>query len=324
MNILVTGGCGFIGSNLCKYLLDQGHNVLCVDNLSSGFEENVEDLTGNSGNFYFKNIDVERIMEPEFCLGYINDIFKKKLDQIYHLACPASPKFYQQDPIKTISTCINGTKNVLELARYYNSTILLTSTSEVYGEPLEHPQTEEYRGNVNSLGIRACYDEGKRLAETLMMEYNRMYNVDVKIVRIFNTYGPNMSMDDGRVVTNFISQALNNKDITIYGDGLQTRSLCYVSDMVKGLVLMMNSKEIGPINLGNPVEISMNELAKKILGITLGKSVLVYCKLPQDDPTRRCPDITKARTLLNWEPSVSLCDGISQMIGSIIVRKFRF
>lgn len=312
MNIIITGGAGFIGSHLCTFLIDQGHSVLCIDNLSSGNGKNLEKLIFHE-NFYFQETDVINIYKSK-TLNYINKLFNGKVDQIYHLACPASPKFYQKNPINTINTCINGTQNILEIAKIYNSTVLFTSTSEIYGEPAEHPQTEEYRGNVNTIGIRACYDEGKRLAETLMMEYNRLYGINVKIVRIFNTYGPNMREDDGRVISNFVYQMKNNDDITIYGDGRQTRSLCYIDDMVEGLVLMMNSIEIGPINLGNPEEISIIDLVKTMLDIYPTKSIIKFCELPKDDPTKRCPDITKANILLKWKPKINLKDGLLRTI----------
>jgi UDP-glucuronate decarboxylase len=303
MKILVTGGAGFIGNHLCRFLLKEGHRVICVDNLYSGHIENLHDLKGNK-NFKFLELD---ITDPKFVLT-------SGADQVYHLACPASPKYYQGSPLKTIKTCVDGTINVLNYCILNNSKVLFTSTSEIYGEPLEHPQTESYRGNVNTLGIRACYDQGKRMAETIMMEYHRQHNIDIKIVRIFNTYGPGMNMVDGRVVTNFIVQALRNENITVYGTGDQTRSLCYIDDMIGGLVRMMNSKEHGPINLGNPVEKTINYIADLIIKLTNSNSKKELLSLPEDDPTRRCPDITKAKTLLGWEPKVSLEDGLKKMI----------
>jgi UDP-glucuronate decarboxylase len=303
MKILVTGGAGFIGNHLCRFLLKEGHRVICVDNLCSGHIENLHDLKGNK-NFKFLELD---ITDPKFVLT-------SGADQVYHLACPASPKYYQGSPLKTIKTCVDGTINVLNYCILNNSKVLFTSTSEIYGEPLEHPQTESYRGNVNTLGIRACYDQGKRMAETIMMEYHRQHNIDIKIVRIFNTYGPGMNMVDGRVVTNFIVQALRNENITVYGTGDQTRSLCYIDDMIGGLVRMMNSKEHGPINLGNPVEKTINYIADLIIKLTNSNSKKELLSLPEDDPTRRCPDITKAKTLLGWEPKVSLEDGLKKMI----------
>lgn len=312
MNIIVTGGAGFIGNHLCRYLINQGNNVICIDNLYSGMYKNIEDITSNK--FYFKKIDVTKKID---IVDYVKKKFNGKVDQIYHLACPASPKFYQKDPIKTIKTCVNGTINILDVAKYYNASVLLSSTSEIYGEPLEHPQTEEYRGNVNTLGIRACYDEGKRIAETIMMEYYRLYKTDIKIVRIFNTYGPNMSIYDGRVVINFIQQALNEKDITIYGNGSQTRSFCYISDTVRGLVNMMNSKHTGPFNIGNPTENTVHELAELIIKLTNSKSSIKYNDLPQDDPARRCPDIKKAIEKLNWMPYINLEDGLKKTIESL-------
>lgn len=300
MKILVTGGSGFIGSNLCEKLLFQGHYVICLDNNFSGSMDNIEHLRENM-NFEFIRHDITQPIMLE-------------VDQIYHLACPASPKFYQSAAIKTIKTNVLGTLNVLGLAKRTGARILLSSTSEVYGDPEINPQTEDYWGNVNPLGPRSCYDEGKRVAETLMMEYNRNCGVDICIARIFNTYGPRLAKDDGRVVSNFIVQALSNQDITIYGDGSQTRSLCYVDDTVDGLVKLMNSKEIGPINIGNPNEISIKELGERIISITKSKSKIIYLPLPQDDPKVRCPDISKAKKLINWEPNVDLEKGLEETI----------
>lgn len=300
MIILVTGGCGFIGSNLCRKLLKVGHNVICVDNCFSSKKENIMELLENP-KFEFIRHDI------------INEIILE-VDQIYHLACPASPKLYQYNPIKTVKVNVLGTMNMLGLAKRIKARILLTSTSEVYGDSKVNPQYEEYWGNVNPIGIRSCYDEGKRIAETLMMEYNRSHNVDVRIVRIFNTYGPYLAKDDGRVVSNFINQALNNLDITIYGDGKQTRSFCYVDDLVDGLIKSMESEHIGPINIGNPHEITMLELANIILKLTKSKSKLIYKPLPKDDPQQRRPDIKKANLLLNWKPNIQIEDGLKKTI----------
>jgi len=301
MRILVTGGAGFIGSHLCDYLLNKGHDVICVDNLFSGAKDNIRHLFGNPF-FEFVRHDV---IQPFFA----------EVDQIYHLACPASPIHYQYNPIKTIKTNVMGTINMLGLAKRIKARILLASTSEVYGDPHMHPQSETYWGNVNPIGIRSCYDEGKRVAETLMMDYHRQNNVDIRVVRIFNTFGPRMAINDGRVISNFIVQALNGDDITIFGEGTQTRSFCYVSDLIEGMVRMQENTEIiGPINLGNPVELTILELAKKILSITDTKSRIVFKALPQDDPTQRCPDITLAHKMLNWEPKVPLDEGLQRTI----------
>lgn len=312
MKILVTGGAGFIGNHLCRFLLKEGHKVICVDNLCSGYSENIDDLHMYE-NFSFLKLDITTSM---FMLYNF-----KNIDQIYHLACMASPKYYQSFPLQTIKTCVNGTINILDYARRNYAKVLFTSTSEIYGEPLEHPQSETYRGNVNTLGIRSCYDEGKRIAETIMMEYNRLYNVDTKIVRLFNTYGPRMNKQDGRVISNFIHQALSNSKITIYGDGSQTRSLCYIDDTVDGLVKMMNSNENGPINLGNPCENNINYIADLIIKLSNSTSIKENLPIPNDDPTRRCPDITKAITLLGWEPKVTLEDGLKLTIQSCVKNK---
>jgi UDP-glucuronate decarboxylase len=298
--ILVTGGSGFIGSHLCKRLLDEGNYVICLDNNFTGSINNIKELKNNP-NFEFIRHD---IVLPIYL----------EVDQIYHLACPASPKAYQYNPIKTIKTNILGTMNALGIAKRTNSRILLTSTSEVYGDPNVSPQSEEYWGNVNPIGIRSCYDEGKRVAETLMMEYNRYNNVDIRIARIFNTYGPNMDKEDGRVVSNFINQCLENKDITIYGDGSQTRSFCYVDDTVDGLIKLMNGDTIGPINIGNPNEMMVKELAEELLKIIDTKSQIIYMPLPKDDPLQRRPDISKAKIHLNWEPKISLKEGLLKTI----------
>jgi len=298
--ILVTGGAGFIGSYLCEKLLNYGNEVICLDNFFTGSKKNIIHLIDNS---YFEVIrhDVEE--------GILLEV-----DEIYNLACPASPIHYQFDPIKTTKTNVLGAINMLGLARRCSAKILQASTSEVYGDPEIHPQPETYRGNVNPIGVRACYDEGKRCAETLFFDYYREAKVDIRVVRIFNTYGPKMAINDGRVVSNFIIQALQNKDITIYGDGSQTRSFCYVDDLVDGLIKMMNSNEIGPINLGNPDEFTILELAQKIIKLTNSKSKLIFKTLPQDDPKQRQPDITLAKQKLNWQPKIKLQDGLIKTI----------
>jgi len=299
--ILVTGGAGFIGSHLCERLLNEGNEVICVDNFFTGSKENIIHLTDNK---YFELIRHD-ITEPMLA----------EVDQVYNLACPASPVHYQYNPIKTVKTSVLGIINMLGLAKRVKATILQASTSEVYGDPKEHPQKETYWGNVNPIGIRSCYDEGKRIAETLMMDYHRQNNVDIKIVRIFNTYGPKMAENDGRVVSNFIVQALRNEDITIYGDGSQTRSFCYVSDLVDGFIRMMNSKDLtGPVNLGNPVETSILEFAERIIKLTGSKSKIIFLPLPQDDPTQRKPDITTASEKLGWTPVIQLEEGLSKTI----------
>ncbi len=299
---LVTGGAGFIGSHLCKKLLEQGNRVICMDNLFTGRKENLALLTDHP-DFQFIYHDVQ---EPVYV----------ECDQIYNLACPASPVHYQSDPIKTAKTNVLGALHMLELAKACGARVLQASTSEVYGDPAVHPQTEAYWGNVNPHGVRSCYDEGKRMAETLFFDYYRQYGTDIKVVRIFNTYGPNMRPDDGRVVSNFIVQALQGKDLTIYGNGMQTRSFCYVDDLVEGLVRMMNSKEgfTGPVNLGNPGEFTMLELAKQVLSMTGQKSRLVYMPLPEDDPQQRKPDISLAKKELCWEPKISLQSGLQNTI----------
>jgi len=301
--ILVTGGVGFIGSHLCNFLLKKKNNIICVDNLHTSNLSNIKKLEK------FKNFKFIK-----------KNIFSSKLNikvsEIYHLACPASPKNYQENPVNTIKTNVLGTINMLDLAKKNRAKILLTSTSEVYGDPLEHPQKEDYWGNVNPIGVRSCYDEGKRCAETLFYDYYRQYNLKIKIVRIFNTYGPNMSFNDGRVVSNFIGQCLIGKPITIYGKGLQTRSFCYVDDMVKGIYKMMNSndKVVGPINLGNPDEHTIIELAKKISQKLNKKSKIIYKALPKDDPIKRKPNINKAKTQLKWLPKVSIDEGLDKTI----------
>lgn len=300
--VLVTGGAGFIGSNLCKELLTRGAHVICLDNFFTGSKDNIEQLLTNP-NFELVEHD---IINP----------FDIEVDEIYNLACPASPPHYQYDPIKTLKTSVLGIMNILELAKKYNAKVLQASTSEVYGDPLQHPQSESYWGNVNPIGIRSCYDEGKRVAETFIMDYHRHANVDIRIVRIFNTYGPNMDINDGRVVSNFIVQALKGEDITIYGDGSQTRSFCYVDDLVSGMIAMMENQEgfIGPVNLGNPSEFTIKDFSKLVLDKTNSSSSLVYKELPSDDPTRRKPNITLAKEQLNWEPKINIEKGLEKTI----------
>ena len=302
MRILVTGGSGFIGSNLTERLLGLGHQVLVIDNFYTSDKKNIQSLIDNP------NLEVVR--------HDVTNPYSAEVDAIYHLACPASPIHYQRFPVQTIKTCILGSINMLDLAQRLEVPILLSSTSEVYGDPTVSPQNEEYWGNVNPIGIRSCYDEGKRAAETLFFDYHRQFNVNIKVARIFNTYGPNMSPNDGRVVSNFIVQALRSEDITIYGDGNQTRSFCYVSDLVSGLVKLMDSPKniIGPINLGNPTEFKVSELANLIIEKTNSKSKIVFMDLPQDDPKQRKPDITKARTTLDWDPKIDLNIGLNQTI----------
>ncbi|NLF82651.1 MAG: SDR family oxidoreductase [Candidatus Gastranaerophilales bacterium] len=300
--ILVTGGAGFIGSHLCERLLAEGNEVVCVDNFFTGSKQNVLHLLDNP---YFEVIrhDIIRSLLVE-------------VDEIYNFACPASPVHYQYNAIKIIKTNVLGTTNMLGLAKRLKAKFLQASTSEVYGDPKEHPQTEKYWGNVNPIGIRSCYDEGKRVAETLTMDYHRQNSVKIKIIRIFNTYGPRMAANDGRVVSNFIVQALQGKDITVYGDGSQTRSFCYVSDLVDGAIRMMNSEDgfIGPVNLGNPVETPIIEFAEKIIKLTGSSSKIVHKPLPQDDPTQRKPDISLAGEKLGWKPTVKLEDGLMKTI----------
>ena len=299
--ILVTGGAGFIGSHLCESLIDWGHDVLCVDNLFSGNKDNIRHLIGHP---YFEFVRHD-IIHPFFA----------EVDQIYHLACPASPIHYQYNPIKTIKTSVIGTINLLGLAKRVKARILLASTSEVYGNPSLHPQPETYWGNVNPIGIRSCYDEGKRVAETLMMDYHRQNGVAIRIVRIFNTYGPRMAVNDGRVISNFIVQALRGGEITVYGDGKQTRSFCYVSDLIAGMTKMMEGNGfVGPVNLGNPRESTILEIADQILSMTGTHSRVIFKPLPSDDPERRCPDISLARKKLGWEPGISLEMGLERTI----------
>ncbi|MBQ2560196.1 MAG: SDR family oxidoreductase [Fibrobacter sp.] len=301
MRCLVTGGAGFLGSHLCERLLNDGHEVICLDNYFTGRMANVAHLRDNR-NFELIRHDVT---EPILL----------EVDRIFNLACPASPIHYQFNPVKTIKTSVMGAINMLGLAKRVYARILQASTSEVYGDPAVHPQTEDYWGNVNPIGIRSCYDEGKRVAETLFMDYHRQNKVDIRIVRIFNTYGPRMLPNDGRVVSNFIVQALNGEDLTIYGDGSQTRSFCYVDDLIEGFIRMMNQdKIIGPVNIGNPGEFTMLELAREVLDLTGSKSKIVYKPLPGDDPKMRRPDISLAKEALGWEPTIPLRKGLEKTI----------
>ena len=303
MKILVTGGAGFIGSHLCRRFVNEGHHIICLDNFFTGSRDNIKDLLGKPG---FELL-VQDVTE---------EIALDGIDQIYNMACPASPPHYQQDPVKTLKTNVLGALHVLELARRTGARVLQASTSEVYGDPEVHPQREDYWGNVNPIGIRSCYDEGKRAAETLFFDYHRQYGVEIKVVRIFNTYGPNMQRDDGRVVSNFIVQAIEGENITIYGNGSQTRSFCYIDDMVEGLVRLMNSDKAitGPVNIGNPSEYTVKELAELIIELTGSKSALIFEALPEDDPKRRKPDISQAMEKLHWLPSVDVRDGLRETI----------
>jgi UDP-glucuronate decarboxylase len=299
--ILVTGGAGFLGSHLCEYLLGEGNDVVCIDNFFSGSKDNIRHLSTHP---FFELIRHD-VIHPLFI----------EVDWIFHLACPASPIHYQHNPIKTVKTNVMGTINMLGLAKRIKARILLASSSEVYGDARVHPQTEGYWGNVNPIGLRSCYDEGKRVAETLMMDYYRQNRVDIRIARIFNTYGPRMAVDDGRVVSNFIVQALKGEDLTVYGDGTQTRSFCYVSDLIEALVRTMSAEEfVGPMNIGNPAEFTVLELAEKVLALTGAKSRIALKPLPSDDPVRRCPDISLAKSKLGWEPRVGLEEGLGKTI----------
>ncbi len=300
MRILVTGGAGFIGSHLIDRLMEANHEVICLDNFYTGHKRNVLRWMDNP---YFELIRHD-ITEP----------IRLEVDQIYHLACPASPVHYQYNPVKTVKTNVLGTLNMLGLAKRVNARFFLASTSEVYGDPEVHPQPEEYRGSVNTIGIRSCYDEGKRMAETLAFDYHRQNDVDIRVVRIFNTYGPRMLENDGRVVSNFIVQALSGQPLTVYGDGSQTRSFCYVSDLVEGFIRLMNGDQTGPINMGNPGEYTILELAQTIQKMVNPASEVQYKPLPQDDPRRRKPDITKAKQFFDWEPSVQLQAGLEKTI----------
>lgn len=300
--ILVTGGAGFIGSHLCDELIKAGHEVICLDNFFTGSKNNIQHLIGN----------------PKFELirHDITEPFRIEVDEIYNMACPASPVHYQYNPIKTMKTSILGATNMLGLAKRVRAKILQASTSEVYGDPVEHPQRESYWGNVNPIGIRSCYDEGKRAAETLFFDYHRQHNVDIKVIRIFNTYGPRMHPQDGRVVSNFIVQALKGDDITIYGDGSQTRSFCYVDNLVDGIIKTMNQDKdfLGPVNLGNPNEFTIKQLAENVIDLTGTKSQIKYLPLPSDDPKQRQPDIKLAKEQLNWEPNIQLREGLKKTI----------
>ena len=301
--ILITGGAGFLGSHLCDRIIEQGHQVLCLDSLFTGSRKNIAGLEKHPSFKFIKHDVVDAINIDE-------------LDEIYNLACPASPVHYQHNPIHTMKTSVLGALNVLELARKTGAKVFQASTSEVYGDPSVHPQPEEYWGNVNTIGIRSCYDEGKRAAETLFFDYQRTHKLRIKVVRIFNTYGPRMAADDGRVVSNFIVQALRGEDLTIYGDGTQTRSFCYADDLVEGFIRLMNADDsvVGPINLGNPGEFTMIELAEKVLRLTGSTSKLIHMPLPQDDPKQRRPDISKAKQYLNWEPNIALEQGLERTI----------
>ena len=300
MRILVTGGAGFLGSHLIDQLMTEGHEVLCLDNFYTGHKRNILKWIGNP---YFELIRHD-ITEP----------IRLEADQIYHLACPASPVHYQFNPVKTIKTNVMGTLNMLGLAKRVKARFLLASTSEVYGDPDVHPQPEEYRGNVNCIGLRSCYDEGKRVAETLAFDYHRQNNVDIRVMRIFNTYGPRMLKNDGRVVSNFIIQALEGKPLTVYGDGSQTRSFCYASDLIKGMILLMNGDHVGPINIGNPGEYTILELAQTIQKMINPNAEVSFKPLPDDDPKQRQPDISRAKNLLGWEPTISLEKGLELTI----------
>ena len=310
--IIVTGGAGFLGRNLCKKLLqDENNRIICIDNLVTGRTKNITEFTEN---FRFRFIEHD-ITDTEFSTTFA-EMLPVNIDEIYHLACIASPPKYKEYSIETLMTSFVGTKNVLDLAKRYGAKVLFTSTSEVYGDPLVHPQPEEYFGNVNTFGERSCYDEGKRVAESLIYEYRRKFGLDVKIVRIFNTYGPYMDIDDGRVITNFIKQILANKPLIIYGDGTQGRSFCYVDDMIDGLIKMMDSEKsfIGPVNIGNPCEFTIIKLAETILKLSKSKSKIIHKLLPSDDPRQRQPNIELAKTKLGWEPKITLEDGLRETI----------
>ncbi len=303
-NVLVTGGAGFLGSHLCDYLIKKNEHVICVDNFFTGSKKNIEHLLENE-NFKFINHD---IIQPLFLENVL-------IDQIYNLACPASPIHYQYNPVRTIKANTLGVINMLGLARKHKARILQASTSEIYGDPAVHPQTESYWGNVNTIGPRACYDEGKRVAETLFFDYHRMHDMEIRVMRIFNTYGPRMFERDGRVVSNFIIQALNNEPITVYGDGSQTRSFCYVSDQIEGMYKLMQKEDfIGPINIGNPHEITIMELADKIIKLCDSKSKFVYEDLPENDPQQRKPDISLAKKILDWEPKIDVDEGLEKTV----------
>jgi UDP-glucuronate decarboxylase len=300
--VLITGGAGFLGSHLCDTLLKKNYEVICLDNFYTGNKQNILHLLKNP---YFE------VLRHDICFPIYLEV-----DEIYNLACPASPIHYQYDPVQTVKTSVHGAINVLGLAKRLKAKIFQASTSEVYGDPFVHPQNEEYFGNVNPIGLRACYDESKRCAETLFFDYHRQYGVDIKVCRIFNTYGPRMHPDDGRVVSNFIVQALKNEDITVYGNGSQTRSFCYVEDLIDGFIKLMDSEDniIGPINLGNPIEFTILELANLVINLTNSKSKIIFKDLPNDDPKQRKPDISKAKNFLKWDPKVSLKEGLYKTI----------
>jgi len=300
--VLVTGGAGFLGRHLCQHLLNDGHEVICVDNFFTGTKRNIVDLLDNP---YFE------VIRHDICFPLYIEV-----DEIYNLACPASPVHYQHDPVQTTKTSVHGAINMLGLAKRIKAKIFQASTSEVYGDPDVHPQSEGYWGNVNQIGIRSCYDEGKRCAETLFFDYLRQHSLRIKVVRIFNTYGPFMQVNDGRVVSNFIMQALRNEPITIYGDGEQTRSFCYVDDLIEGFVRMMDTADdfTGPVNMGNPGEFTIRQLAEKVIDMTGSRSELVFRPLPSDDPRQRCPDISLARQILDWEPKIRLEEGLVNTI----------
>tara|TARA_R100001463_G_scaffold8717_4_gene26574 strand:- start:9378 stop:10340 length:963 start_codon:yes stop_codon:yes gene_type:complete len=299
--VLVTGGAGFLGSHLCKALIDDDSYVICLDDFSTGSTTNIA--------------NINHLQQFEFVEHDVAEAINLNVDEIYNLACPASPVHYQSDPIKTLKTCVIGALNVLDLAQKNSATVLQASTSEVYGDPTMHPQVEQYYGNVNPTGIRACYDEGKRSAETLFFDYQREKNVDIRVARIFNTYGPNMNANDGRVVSNFVVQAINNENITIYGDGQQTRSFCYVDDLIEALMKLMRSRyNKSPVNLGNPNEFTMLELADLVVALTKTESEIEHCDIPQDDPVRRKPDISLASFELDWKPKIELREGLSKTI----------
>ncbi|MDX9714676.1 MAG: SDR family oxidoreductase [Dissulfurispiraceae bacterium] len=300
--ILVTGGAGFLGSHLCEKLLAEGHEVVCADNFYTGRKSNIKHLMHNP---YFE------IIRHDVCFPLYIEV-----DEIYNLACPASPIHYQFDPVQTTKTSVHGAINMLGLAKRIKAKILQASTSEIYGDPAVHPQTESYWGNVNPIGFRSCYDEGKRCAETLFFDYHRQHNLKIKVARIFNTYGPRMHPNDGRVVSNFIMQALRNEDITVYGDGTQTRSFCYVDDLIRGLISLMSSRDefTGPVNIGNPTELTILDIAEKIVSLTKSSSKIIFKPLPADDPMQRRPDISLAKTELNWQPAISLEEGLESTI----------